>query len=550
MNSDKIKSGIKSLPHRALLKALGLIDSEIDRPFVGIVNSWNEIVPGHIHLDKIAGAVKDGVRSAGGTPFEFNTIAVCDGLAMGHDGMRYSLVSREIIADSVECMARAHGFDALVLIPSCDKTVPGMLMAAVRLNLPCIFVSGGPMLSLKSRKNTGYDGCLDLSTAFEAAGANAGGCMDSHSAARLKALEDEACPTCGSCSGMFTANSMNCLLEAVGIALKGNGTIPAVYSERIRLAKRSGEKVMELFKRGIRARDIINADSFKNALAVDMALGCSTNTVLHLGAVAKECGIDFELKTVNEISERTPTLCKLAPAGRFHVQDLDKDGGVYAVMKELSKRGLIDEKLITASGSTVGDNLRQAGEAGGEVIKRVEEPYSESGGLAALYGNLAPDGAVVKRSAVAESMLKFSGPARVFESEEYAYAGIVSGSVKKGDVVVIRNEGQIGGPGMREMLSPTSALIGMGLDRDVALLTDGRFSGATRGAAIGHIAPEAKRGGPIAYIKDGDIIDIDIPSYKLSLRVTPEELERRKKSALKNKKEAGALKGCLRRLAD
>jgi dihydroxy-acid dehydratase len=546
MKSDIIKTGVKSLPHRSLLKSLGLTDGEMKKPFIGVVNSWNEIVPGHINLDKISKAVKDGIRSAGGVPFEFNTIAVCDGIAMGHEGMRYSLISREIIADSAECMAAAHCFDALVFIPNCDKSVPGMLMAAVRLNLPSVFVSGGPMLSV------GTDACetglsyenLDLNSAFEGVGAYTSGKMNEK---QLKRIEDGACPTCGSCSGMFTANSMNCLLEAIGIALPGNGTIPAVYSERIRLAKTAGEAVTELLKRNIKARDIVNEKSFKNALTVDMALGCSTNTVLHLSAVARECGFAFDLKTVNEISEKTPTLCKLAPAGVSHVQDLNAAGGIYAVMQELSKRELLDKSLITATGKTVGENLKNVYKRDNGVIKDIDKPYSESGGLAVLYGNLATGGAVVKRSAVDKSMLSFSGKAKVFESEDEAYEGIISGRIKKGDVVVIRYEGASGGPGMREMLSPTSALAGMGLDKEVALITDGRFSGATRGAAIGHVSPEAAKGGLIAYVREGDIIEIDIPNYSLKLALSDDEIAKRKREPIKPPRE---LTGCLKRLKD
>ncbi|MDR2091665.1 MAG: dihydroxy-acid dehydratase [Clostridiales bacterium] len=581
MNSDTIKSGIKALPHRSLLKSLGLTDGEMKKPFVGIVNSWNEIVPGHTGLDKLAAAVKDGVRMAGGVPFEFNTIAVCDGIAMGHEGMRYSLVSREIIADGAECMARAHGFDALVFMPNCDKVAPGMLMAAVRLNLPCIFVSGGPMLSVAAPcenqsvfdaqnskcggqngngiRNSKYENqsecgvqnskCagqnvkfLDLNSAFEGVGAYSAGAASEE---YLKDIEDNACPTCGSCSGMFTANSMNCLLEAAGIALKGNGTVPAVFSERIRLAKTAGGKVMELLRRNIRARDIINERSFKNALAVDMALGCSTNTVLHLAAVAEEAGFGFDLKTVNAVSEKTPTLCKLAPAGKHHVQDLNAAGGVYAVMKELERGGLLDTSLITASGYTVGENLAAAKKYG-NVIRDLENPYSQSGGLAVLYGNIAPEGAVVKRGAVDKSMLKFSGRARVFDGEDAAYDAITGGKIKKGDVVVIRYEGRVGGPGMREMLSPTSALAGMGLDKDVALITDGRFSGATRGAAIGHVSPEAAKGGLIAYIIDGDVIEIDIENYSLNLAVAETEIAERKRTI--KPRAPKTLTGCLKRL--
>ncbi|MDR1939981.1 MAG: dihydroxy-acid dehydratase [Clostridiales bacterium] len=540
MNSDTIKSGIKSAPQRSLLRALGLTDGELKRPFVGVVNSWNEIVPGHVNLDKISKAVKEGVISGGGVPFEFNTIAVCDGIAMGHVGMKYSLASRELIADSIECMARAHCFDALVFIPNCDKVVPGMLMAAVRLDLPSVFVSGGPMLSVDS--GGGY---ADLNSVFEGVGACAAGKI---SREQLAAIETAACPTCGSCSGMFTANSMNCLCEAIGIALPGNGTVPAVYSSRIRLAKQAGEAVAELLKRGISARSIINQKSVGNALAVDMALGCSTNTALHLAAVAKECGFEFDLSQINAVSRATPTLCKLAPSGKHHVQDLDRAGGIPAVMAELAKKGLIDTELLTATGKTVGENFRGAVNRDRDVIRDIDNAYSESGGLAALFGNLAQEGAVVKRGAVDKSMLKFSGPARVFDGEDAAYRAVISGEIKKGDVVVIRYEGPAGGPGMREMLSPTSALAGMGLDKDVALITDGRFSGATRGAAIGHVAPEAAKGGTIAYIRDGDLIDIDIPSYSLNLRISDDELASRKKTSKikENRELTGYLKKYVR----
>ncbi|MDR2634964.1 MAG: dihydroxy-acid dehydratase, partial [Clostridiales bacterium] len=475
MNSDTIKKETTAAPQRALLKALGLTDDELKKPFIGVVNSWNEIVPGHIHLDRISKAVKEGIIAGGAVPFEFNTIGICDGIAMGHSGMKYSLASRELIADTVECMARAHCFDALVFIPNCDKIVPGMLMAAARLNLPCIFVSGGPMLSVNSGKTTDLS-CeyTDLNSVFEGVGAYAAGKITER---ELRDIEDFACPTCGSCSGMFTANSMNCLCEAIGVALPGNGTVPAVYSERIRLAKRSGLQITELLKKNITARDIINERSFKNALTADMALGCSTNTVLHLGAIASECGFELELKTVNEISARTPTLCKLAPAGKHHVQDLYRAGGMYALMSELEKAGLLDAEVLTVTGKTMKENLIGAAVTDGGVIRAVDNPYSETGGLAVLFGNLAPGGAVVKRSAVDPSMLKFTGRARVFDGEEAAYMSIMNGSVKKGDVLVIRYEGAKGGPGMREMLSPTSALAGMGLDRDVALITDGRFSG-------------------------------------------------------------------------
>ena len=510
MNSDKLTTGVSAAPQRALLGALGYTPEQMKRPLVGVVNSFNEVVPGHTHLQLIARAVKDGVLAAGGTPMEFNTIAVCDGLAMGHDGMHYSLVSRELIADSIECMVKAHCFDALVFIPNCDKVVPGMLMAAARCNLPSIFVSGGPMLSLDGR---------DLNTVFEAVGAVNAGKM---SEAELAEVECSSCPGCGSCSGMFTANSMNCLCEAIGMALPGNGTIPAVYSQRIHLAKHAGMQVLELLKRDLRARDIMAAKSFHNALTVDMALGCSTNTALHLPAIAAEAGVEFDLHTVNEISARTPNLCRLAPAGKHHMQDLHRAGGVPAVMKEVSH--LLNPDCPTVSGVTLGELIAHA-----EVRDRtVIQHYTDEGGLAVLYGNLAPDGGIVKRCAVRKEMLRFTGRARVFECEEDAVKAILSGKIVKGDCVVIRNEGPAGGPGMREMLSPTSAIAGMGLDTDVALITDGRFSGATRGAAIGHISPEAVSGGTIALVEEGDLIKIDIPDYSLELLVDDKTLEARR----------------------
>jgi len=521
MNSDNIKKGMEKAPHRSLLKADGLTDVEIQRPIIGIVNSFNEVVPGHIHLNSIARAVKDGVIAAGGTPLEFNTIGVCDGIAMGHEGMKYSLCTREIIADSIECMAKAHCFDALVFVPNCDKIVPGMLLAAVRLNLPSIFVCGGAMLSLPDENNN----CLDLNSVFEALGAAKAGKIGIDELIRV---ENGACPTCGSCSGMFTANSMNCLSEAIGISLPGNGTTPAVYSERIRLAKESGVKIMELLENNIRAKDIINERSVRNALAVDMALGCSTNTVLHLAAICKEAKVPFELQLINEISAKTPNLCKLAPAGAHHIQDLHRAGGIQAVMLELSKGGFIDKDCITATCMKVGDNLKKARVKDYAVIKTLDKPYSATGGLAVLFGNLAPSGAVVKRSAVRKEMLRFAGKARVFNSEEESIKAIYGGEINKGDVVVIRYEGPKGGPGMREMLSPTSAIAGMGLDADVALLTDGRFSGATRGAAIGHISPEAREKGPIAFVKEGDEIVIDINNYSIELNISEAELELRK----------------------
>ncbi len=518
MNSEKIKKGMEKAPHRSLLKADGLTDNQIARPIIGVVNSFNEIVPGHTHLNNIARAVKDGILMAGGTPMEFNTIGVCDGIAMGHEGMKYSLCTRELIADSIECMARAHCFDGLVFVPNCDKIVPGMLIAAVRLNLPSIFVCGGAMLSIADENKT----YLDLNSVFEALGACKAGKIGIEELIRV---ENGACPTCGSCSGMFTANSMNCLSEAIGISLPGNGTTPAVYSERIRIAKESGIKIMELVEKNILAKDIINERSVRNALAVDMALGCSTNTVLHLAAICKEAAIPFELQLINEISAKTPNLCKLAPSGGHHVQDLHRAGGIHAVMKELDKGGFIDKECITANGgSTVGDSIKRAAVKDYEVIKPIEAPYSETGGLAVLFGNLAPNGSVVKRSAVRKEMLLFSGKARVFDDEESAISAIYGGEINKGDVVVIRYEGPKGGPGMREMLSPTSAIAGMGLDADVALITDGRFSGATRGAAVGHISPEAREGGAIAYIKDGDTITLDIENYSITLNVSEAEL--------------------------
>jgi dihydroxy-acid dehydratase len=523
VNSDAVKSGVENAPKRALLKAMGYTDAQIARPLVGIVNSFNEVVPGHIHLQNIARAVKDGVLSGGGTPMEFNTIGVCDGLAMGHEGMKYSLCSRELIADSVECMVKAHRFDALVFIPNCDKIVPGMLMAAARLDLPSIFVSGGPMLSV--------DGS-DLNTVFEAVGGIKAGKI---SEAQLLAIEESACPGCGSCSGMFTANSMNCLCEALGMALPGNGTVPAVYAQRIRLAKEAGSRVMELFKTGLKPSDIMTEKAFRNALTVDMALGCSSNSVLHLFAIANERGITLDLKLVNEVSGKTPNLCRLAPAGKHHIEDLHFAGGVHAVMHELGALLHTEEKSIT--GKTIGqnakDNEQGAGSreqgTGSNVIQR----YADTGGIAVLFGNLAPNGAIVKRSAVKAEMLDFTGAARVFDSEEEAITAIYGAKINKGDIVVIRYEGPSGGPGMREMLNPTSAIVGMGLDSDVALITDGRFSGATRGAAIGHISPEAAAGGLIAYVLDGDKIHIDIKNNALTLLVSDEEIAKRKQTSPK-----------------
>ncbi|MGL5439333.1 MAG: dihydroxy-acid dehydratase [Filifactoraceae bacterium] len=510
MNSDKMKTGVENAPKRSLLKALGYSDSQIRKPLIGIVNSFNEIVPGHIHLNTIARAVKDSVLANGGTPMEFNTIGVCDGLAMGHEGMKFSLSSREIIADSIECMVKGHCFDALVFIPNCDKIVPAMLMAAARLNLPAIFVSGGPMLS--------HDG-MDLNTVFEAVGSYKSGKINE---AELLNIEESACPSCGSCSGMFTANSMNCLSEALGMALSGNGTIPAVYSQRIRLAKEAGAKVMELLEKNVRARDIMTLDAFINALTVDMALGCSTNSVLHILAIAHEADVNLDLKLINKISSSTPNLCRLAPAGPHHMEDLYRAGGVYGVMSELKNK--LNLGCLTATGKTMGENLEGVRVKNPEVIKK----YSETGGLAVLFGNIAENGAIVKRSAVKPEMLNFTGTAKVYDSEEDAIAAIYGGKIEKGDVVVIRYEGPAGGPGMREMLSPTSAIAGMGLDSDVALLTDGRFSGATRGAAIGHISPEAYSGGLIAYVKTGDRIHIDINNYAIELLVDQEEINMRK----------------------
>ena len=540
MRSEEVKSNISRAPHRSLLKALGLDAAQIERPFIGVVNSFNEVVPGHSELNRIARAVKDGILMAGGTPFEFNTIAVCDGIAMGHEGMRYSLASRELIADTVECMAMAHGFDALVFIPNCDKVVPGMLMAAARLNLPCVFVSGGPMLSVSDRAGNP----MDLSGVFEAVGAVSAGRMDLE---ELRYIEENACPGCGSCSGMFTANSMNCLCEAIGITLPGNGSIPAVYAKRVRLAKQAGMQVMKLLKENIRPLDILTPAAFDNALRVDMALGCSTNTVLHLPAIANEAGIRLPLELINSISEKVPNLCHLAPAGAHHMQDLDRAGGVYAVMKTLLDAGLLDGSLPTVTGRKVAENLSDVRVWDQDVIRPVSDPYSQSGGLAILFGSLAPNGSVVKKSAVAPGMLKHKGPARVFDSEEAAIEAIMGGKIIAGDVVVIRYEGPSGGPGMREMLSPTSAIAGMGLDKEVALVTDGRFSGATRGAAIGHISPEACNGGPIAFVREGDTIAIDIPNFRLDLDIPEEEFERRKaQTDYRRQKE---LKGYLARYA-
>ena len=530
--------GADKAPQRSLFNALGLTREEMKRPLVGIVSSYNEIVPGHMNIDKIVDAVKMGVAMAGGTPIVFPAIAVCDGIAMGHKGMKYSLVTRDLIADSTECMALAHHFDALVMIPNCDKNVPGLLMAAARVNVPTIFVSGGPMLAghVKGKKTS-------LSSMFEAVGAYSAGRITEE---EFEEYENKTCPTCGSCSGMYTANSMNCLTEAIGMGLRGNGTIPAVYSERLRLAKRAGMQVMELWRKNIRPLDIMTHDAFMNALTVDMALGCSTNTMLHIPAIAHECGIEIDLDIANSISEKTPNLCHLAPAGRTYMEDLDEAGGVYAVMNELSKKGLINTDCLTATGKTVGENIAGCINKDPEIIRPVDKPYSETGGIAVLKGNLAKDGSVVKRSAVAPEMLSHTGPAKVFDCEEDAQAAILGGKIEKGDVVVIRYEGPKGGPGMREMLNPTSAIIGMGLGSDVALITDGRFSGASRGAAIGHVSPEAAVGGMIGIVKDGDMISIDIPNYKLELLVDEAEIARRMAEFTPKTKE---LSGYLKRYA-
>ena len=535
MNSDKVKAGVEHAPHRSLLKADGYNDEQMRRPFIGVVNSFNEVAPGHMHLQTIARAVKDGVLAAGGTPMEFNTIGVCDGIAMGHDGMHFSLSSRELIADTIECMVKAHCFDALVFIPNCDKIVPGMLMAAMRLNLPCIFVSGGPMLSINQR---------DLNTVFEAVGARKANLINDE---ELAEIEGSSCPGCGSCAGMFTANSMNCLTEVLGLGLPGNGTIPAVYAERVRLAKTAGMQVMKLLADDVRPRDIITPAAFENALTTDMALGCSTNSALHLLAIAHEADITLDLHMINAISEKTPNLCHLAPAGHHHMQDLLEAGGISAVLKELLDAGMIHGDCKTVTGKTVAENVARAVNRNPEVIRPLDNPYTKTGGLAVLFGNLAPNGAIVKRSAVKPEMLVNTGTAKCFDSEEEAIAAIYAGKIVPGDIVVIRYEGPAGGPGMREMLSPTSAIVGMKLDTTVALLTDGRFSGASCGAAIGHISPEAAAGGPIAYIKDGDKIAIDIPNYSLKLLVSDEEMEERKKTM--KIREPKKLTGYLKRYA-
>ena len=520
MRSDTVRKGTQQAPHRSLFNALGMTKEEMDKPLVGIVSSYNEIVPGHMNLDKIVNAVKLGVAMAGGTPVVFPAIAVCDGIAMGHVGMKYSLVTRDLIADSTEAMAMAHQFDALVMVPNCDKNVPGLLMAAARINVPTVFVSGGPMLAghVKGHKTS-------LSSMFEAVGSYAAGTI---TADDLAEFENKTCPTCGSCSGMYTANSMNCLTEVLGMGLKGNGTIPAVYSERIRLAKHAGMQVMEMYKRNIRPRDIMTKEAVLNALTVDMALGCSTNSMLHLPAIAHEIGMDFDISFANEISEKTPNLCHLAPAGPTYMEDLNEAGGVYAVMNELNKLGLLHTECMTVTGKTVGENIKNCVNLNPEVIRPIDNPYTKTGGLAVLKGNLAPDGGVVKRSAVVPEMLVHEGPARVFDSEDDAIVAIKSGKIVEGDVVVIRYEGPKGGPGMREMLNPTSAIVGMGLGSSVALITDGRFSGASRGAAIGHVSPEAAVGGPIALVEEGDIISINIPELKLEIKVSDEEMQARR----------------------
>ena len=538
MKSDSLKFGPEAAAHRSLYNALGWTEEEVSRPLVGIVSSFNEVVPGHMNIDKITEAVKMGVAEAGGMPVVFPAIAVCDGIAMGHTGMKYSLVTRDLIADSTECMALAHGFDALVMIPNCDKNVPGLLMAAARLNLPTTFVSGGPMLAghIDGHKTS-------LSSMFEAMGAYTAGKIDED---KLHEFECKACPSCGSCSGMYTANSMNCLTEVIGMGLPGNGTIPAVYSRRLQLAKHAGMQVMEMLRRGITARDIMTREAFQNALTVDMALGCSTNTMLHLPAIAHECGFEIDLAHANAMSEKTPNLCHLAPAGPTYMEDLEEAGGVPAVMAELNKIGLINTDCMTVTGLTVGENIAHAHNNNPEVIRTADNPFSPTGGIAVLSGNLAPDGSVVKRSAVAPSMLTHEGPARVFESEEEAQAAINAGKIQPGDVVVIRYEGPKGGPGRRGMLKPTSAIMGMGLGESVALITDGRFSGATRGACIGHVSPEAASGGPIGIVQEGDIISIDIPNCKIELKIPQDEYDRRMSEFVPKKKE---LSGYLKRYA-
>ncbi len=535
MRSDNAKAGMQQAPARSLFRALGLTDEEMERPLVGIVSSYNEIVPGHMNLDKIVDAVKQGVAMAGGTPIVFPAIAVCDGIAMGHVGMKYSLVTRDLIADSTECMAMAHQFDALVMVPNCDKNVPGLLMAAARLNIPTVFVSGGPMLAghVKGEKRS-------LSSMFEAVGSYAAGLMSEED---VKEFECKVCPTCGSCSGMYTANSMNCLTEVLGMGLKGNGTIPAVYSERLVLAKHAGMAVMDMLKKNIRPRDIMTEAAFRNALTMDMALGCSTNSMLHLPAIAHEAGVELNVDIANEISAKTPNLCHLAPAGHTYMEDLNEAGGIYAVMNEISKLGLLNLDCMTVTGKTVGENIKDCVNKNPEIIRPVDNPYSKTGGIAVLRGNLAPDSCVVKRSAVAPEMLVHEGPARVFDSEDDAIAAIKSGKIVAGDVVVIRYEGPKGGPGMREMLNPTSAIVGMGLGSTVALITDGRFSGASRGASIGHVSPEAAAGGPIGLVEEGDIIAIDINANTINMKVSDEELARRRANWIpKTKEVSGYLK--------
>lgn len=523
MKSDQVKKGVERAPHRSLFNALGMTEEELDRPLIGVVNSYNEIVPGHMNLDKIAEAVKKGIYLAGGTPVEIPAIAVCDGIAMNHTGMKYSLVTRELICDSTECLANAHQFDGLVMIPNCDKNVPGLLMAAARINVPTIFVSGGPMLA--GRRLDGKQTCL--SSLFEAVGQYNAGKI---TAEKLKEFEEKACPTCGSCSGMYTANSMNCLTEVLGMGLKGNGTIPAVYSERIRLAKHAGMQIMELVKKDIKPRDIMTKDAFLNALTVDMALGCSTNSMLHLPAIAYEAGVELNLEIANEISQHTPNLCHLAPAGDTFMEDLNEAGGVYAVMNELDQLGILHTDVLTCTTKTLKENIEGCVNLDPNIIRPVENPYMKTGGIAVLKGNLAPDSCVVKQSAVAQEMLQHKGPARVFDCEEDAITAIRAGKIVAGDVVVIRYEGPKGGPGMREMLSPTSEIAGMGLDKDVALITDGRFSGATRGASIGHVSPEAAVGGPIGLVEEGDMIEIDIVNHRIELLVSDDVLEERRKA--------------------
>ena len=538
MKSDLLKQGTQNAPHRALYHALGLTEEEINRPFIGIVSSYNEIVPGHMNIDKIVEAVRLGVAMAGGTPIVFPAIAVCDGIAMGHTGMKYSLVTRDLIADSTEAMALAHGFDGLVMVPNCDKNVPGLLMASARLNIPTVFVSGGPMLAGRiDGKKTSFSSISEAVGEF-----NAGKITEE----KLREYECKTCPTCGSCSGMYTANSMNCLTEALGMGLRGNGTIPAVYSRRIELAKKAGMAVMELVKKNVRPRDIMTKESLINALTVDMALGCSSNSMLHLPTIAHECGVEINLDIANEISAKTPNLCHLAPAGRTYIEELDEAGGVYAVMNELDKKGLINRNCMTVTGQTIGENISGAVNLNHNVIRPIENPYSETGGIAVLRGNLAPEGSVVKRSAVSEKMLVHEGPARVFDSEEEAQKAINAGKIKPGDVVVIRYEGPKGGPGMREMLNPTSAIMGMGLGESVALITDGRFSGATRGACVGHVSPEAASGGLIGIVEEGDIIKIDIPANSIELKVDAEILLERKRNFVPKQKE---LSGYLKRYA-